>query len=205
MGAYCASAKRLSLVAVALVAIAQGASAQICLQDALPADFAAGTNDGTVAAADVSLAPALDESFGDAELPPAWTVSPWTGGTSEPVDGSLFTDGALVATAATYPAGRTLEFTATFAAEAYQHVGFGVDLNGAPWAIISTGGLGDQLYARTLSCRGQLRHADRARGPVRAAHIPDRLERGCGRLLRRRRADRVARDRDRALDARRRQ
>ena len=49
---------------------------------------------------------------------------------------------------ATYAAGRSLEFVATFTAAPFQHAGFATDLNAPPWAIFST--RGDSLfYART--------------------------------------------------------
>jgi hypothetical protein len=44
--------------------------------------------------------------------------------------------------------GRSLEFVATFAAVANQHVGFGTDLNSAPWALFSTKD-GSGLFARS--------------------------------------------------------
>ncbi len=58
-------------------------------------------------------------------------------------------NGARLGTTATYNAGRSLEFVATFASESFQHVGFGVDYNAAPWAMFSTGADGTTLKART--------------------------------------------------------
>ena len=46
-------------------------------------------------------------------------------------------------------AGRSLEFVATFATESFQHIGFGIDYNAAPWAMFSTGADGTTLKART--------------------------------------------------------
>ena len=57
-------------------------------------------------------------------------------------------DGALVGTSGTYAVGRSLDFVATFTTEAFQHVGFGVDLATGPWAIFSTAN-GGALYARS--------------------------------------------------------
>ena len=64
----------------------------------------------------------------------------------------LSVDGALAAAPGTYDAGQSLAFRATFTGDAFQHVGFGTDFNGAPWAMFSTGGgaLPVGLYARTL-------------------------------------------------------
>ena len=47
-------------------------------------------------------------------------------------------DRAVFITPATYTPTATFEFTATFRAVSAQHVGFGLDLVSAPWAIIST-------------------------------------------------------------------
>src|SRR6202140_1633952 len=41
------------------------------------------------------------------------------------------------------------DFVATFTTDGYQHIGFGVDFNSAPWAIFSTGGGGGSLLARS--------------------------------------------------------
>jgi len=64
--------------------------------------------------------------------------------------GAVVVDGGWAGTIATYPAGRTLEFVATFSGAAYQHVGFGETFDGAPWAIFSTAA-GGGLFARTAS------------------------------------------------------
>ena len=118
-----------------------------CLHDVLPADFAAGVNAGTATDVDVHLAAGLDQSF-DAPLPADWSVAPWSGGGSAAVvGGTLSVDGALVGPLASYTPGRTLEFTATFSGDAFQHVGFSDDFNSV-WAIFSTGG-GGALLART--------------------------------------------------------
>jgi cysteine-rich repeat protein len=141
---------RLLLIAAPVLSLAENASAQVCLVDALPADFAAGTSAGTATDADVRLAPGLDESFGDPALPAGWSMLPWnSGGSGAPVLGVLVVDGALVVTDAEYAPGRTLEFSATFAGEPFQHVGLAVDLNAPPWAIFSTGAGGTELLART--------------------------------------------------------
>jgi hypothetical protein len=58
-------------------------------------------------------------------------------------------DGALVGTNALFGPGRSLEFVATFSASPFQHIGFGADLNGYPWAIFSTGFGGGSLMANT--------------------------------------------------------
>src|SRR5207248_9573065 len=49
-----------------------------------------------------------------------------------------------------FPAGRSLEFVATFSGAAFQHVGLADTLDAAPWAIFSTLN-GGALFARTNS------------------------------------------------------
>ena len=121
-----------------------------CLADSTASDFAAGTSAGTVAGVDVSLAPAIDEAFSGTLLPPGWTETQWTGGDAEVEAGSLVVDGAYAGPAALFSPGATLEFSATFGGEPYQHVGFATDFDQEPWAIFSTGAPpGGTLKART--------------------------------------------------------
>ncbi len=91
------------------------------------------------------LKPTEGSEFGGSSLPAGWESCPWstpegcapgTGGTVS--GGSLHLDEAYARTAATYGAGRAIEFRATFTGQIRQHVGFGVDLNNnANWAIFS--------------------------------------------------------------------
>ncbi len=63
-------------------------------------------------------------------------------------NGRAIVDGARFSTDALFAPGAALEFVATFGAESFQHVGFGLTLNETPWALFSTGG-GLGVYART--------------------------------------------------------
>jgi hypothetical protein len=129
------------------------------LTDSTTADFAAGTQSGTYAGAsgvaqdgEVQLSPTVAEEFDGPQIPSAWSVTPWTsGGAGSIASSALAVDGARAGTTATYPSGRSLEFFATLGGAPFRHVGFGVDLNNAPWGIFSTGGgsLATGLYART--------------------------------------------------------
>ena len=130
------------------------------LTDSSLADFAGGvTGTGTFAGSssdtadgEVQLAPTIGDEFAGSALPAGWTATPWgTGGTGTVGGGLLTVDGARAGPTATYAAGRTLEFVATFANAPYQHAGFGVDYNSAPWAMFSTGGgsLPVGLYVRS--------------------------------------------------------
>jgi hypothetical protein len=125
------------------------------------ADFGAGTPgadtavgaSGAAANGEVQLHPAVGEEFGGAALPGDWFATPWGGGGGATVSGgALHVNGARSGTNGTSGPPRTAEFSAAFAAAAFQHVGFGLDYNGAPWAMFSTGGGGAGpvgLYART--------------------------------------------------------
>ena len=95
------------------------------------------------------LKPTAGAEFGGSALPGDWTSAPWSaGGGATVAGGRLQVDGASAGTNATYSAGRTLEFDATFTAAPFQTAGFATDLNAPPWATFST--QGDSLfYART--------------------------------------------------------
>ena len=91
----------------------------------------------------------MEPSSGGATLPVGWTSIPWaTGGASTVAQGVVTVDGARAQTDALFGPGASLEFVATFGTAGFQHVGFGVTLDAAPWAIFSTRD-GGALYART--------------------------------------------------------
>jgi hypothetical protein len=124
------------------------------------ADFGAGTPGAETAVGasgagtdgEVQLHPAVGEEFGGAALPGDWFATPWeSGGGATVSDGSLHVNGARSGTTAAFAPGRTTEFSGTFAAAPFEHIGFGVDYNDVPWAMFSTGGgsLPVGLYART--------------------------------------------------------
>ncbi len=130
--------------------------------DTTVADFSAGlllsnvyvaqTTDG-----ELLLAPTEGEEFSAASLPETWSSAAWEFGCpgSAAVGGGLLTvNGARAGTVALFPAGRSLEFVATFTGAANQHAGFGDTLNDASgWGIFSTGG-GGALQARTRTAAG---------------------------------------------------
>jgi hypothetical protein len=139
------------VVTVGLVGTAT-ASAQTQVDD----DFSGGTLDNTEVfpPGDLALSPNFDisEEFDGTALPTDWEGVPWAaGGTATVAGGVLTVDGARANTTALYDPGRSVDFAATFTADPFQHVGFGTTLDGAPWAIFSTGGgaLPVGLYART--------------------------------------------------------
>ena len=130
--------------------------------DTTVSDFSAGTPGANTYVSEtgngeVILKPTEGQEFsGGPGLPAGWSSSTWessgggAGGTATVSGGSLHVDGALAGTDATFSPGHALEFVATFGATAFQHVGFGVDVNTSPnWAMFSTNNTADQLFART--------------------------------------------------------
>ena len=118
------------------------------------------------AAARLTLTPALAEGFAGTALPVGWSSLGLGGGRRGVGRGRQrpAADGALFQTDALYGSGRSLEFTATFGATSFQHVGFAggpETYNGPPWAMFSTGSGGAGLLARTTDGVDADRHADR--------------------------------------------
>ncbi len=105
---------------------------------------------------EVILRPAVGSEFFGASLPPDWSIWQYpatgSGGTAQVSAGIMTVNGARVGTNATYGPGQSLEFVATFTAEPYQHVGFGVDFFATGWAIFST----DSTNGTTLQARSNL-------------------------------------------------
>jgi N,N-dimethylformamidase beta subunit-like protein/uncharacterized protein DUF4082/Big-like domain-containing protein/K319-like protein/purple acid phosphatase-like protein len=96
------------------------------------------------------LPAATASEFTGSALPAGWESVPWaSGGTATVSGGALVVNGARTDPTTLSAAGHSVEFVATFSAEPFQHVGFGTDLNGAPWAIFSTGTAGTALQARS--------------------------------------------------------
>jgi hypothetical protein len=119
------------------------------------ADFAQGTlsgaSTGATADGEIVLAPLVLESFSGSGVPSGWNSAAWNSGGGTAVGGGVATvDGAMLSTSAMFQPGSTVEFTATLTGDAYQHMGWGVDLSGPPWAMFSTRE-GNALYARTSS------------------------------------------------------
>ncbi len=127
--------------------------------DTTVADFNAGTLDACVVDATVGdgalrLGAAIDETFSGTALPAGWSSHAWSGGTPTVSGGLLTVNGAYARNDTLYGPGRTLEFVATFNADAYQHIGFGANeptFNNGPWIMFSTGNTGTQLYARIVT------------------------------------------------------
>lgn len=123
------------------------------MDSALP-DFAAGTGTcspvtlGTGGA--VIITPAVSAEFTSATLPSGWVSNVWSAPGGFTLDGTAITvDGAIVASGGAYTSGISLEFTATFSGQPFQNVGLAANpAFDAPWIIFSTGGSGNNLYAR---------------------------------------------------------
>ncbi|MEO8681505.1 MAG: Ig-like domain-containing protein, partial [Vicinamibacterales bacterium] len=149
------------------------------LRDTAATDFAAGTTTGTYVSqtndGEVILTPTTGSEFSGPTLPSGWISLPWgSGGYSMIENGVLVVDGARVASCVTDVNGacvpgettdstpsavftppHSLEFSARFSGDQYQHAGFAVTFSSAsePWAIFSTLG-GGALYARTNTGAG---------------------------------------------------
>ncbi len=110
------------------------------------------TGDGEVA-----LPATAGSEFSGTSLPADWQIMSWpttTGGSATVGNGVLTVDGSRAGTQALYGVGRSLEFTATFTGDPFQHVGFATDFStGSPWAVFSTRE-GGNLYARTETGAG---------------------------------------------------
>jgi hypothetical protein len=110
-----------------------------------PGIYLSQTDDG-----EISLQPAVGGDFFGTALPAGWSSAEWNaGGASTVSGGMLLVDGARANTDALFGPGQSLEFVATFGSNPFRHVGFGVTLNDAPWAIFSTFSGDGSLYART--------------------------------------------------------
>lgn len=131
------------------------ASTSVTLGDTSVADFAAGTGSGTAvvqtADGEVALAPAAGDEFSGTTLPTGWTSTTIaTGGTTTVGAGVLTLNGNRVNTSATFSAGRSLEFVATFRGENNQSVGLGSSLGSStPYAVFGVSGGNLQAQTRT--------------------------------------------------------
>jgi hypothetical protein len=99
----------------------------------------------------VQLAPSIRDDFGAASLGSQWTVRSWGAATPATVGGgAVSVAGGMIETTGTYP-GQIVEGLVRFGAASFQHFGLATGLasvGGEAWAIFSTAGTSDQLYAR---------------------------------------------------------
>jgi len=122
--------------------------------DTTEADFALGTLVNTVIAGtgngEVTLVPAARAEFSGTSLPTGWSATIYaTGGSAAVASGKVSINGARVSADALFGPGRSLEFSAVFTGAAFQNIGLGTDFNSPPWAMFSTGSMGNQLMVRT--------------------------------------------------------
>ena len=128
--------------------------------DTTVSDFGAGTPDANTYISEMSngeviLKPAEGQEFsGGPGLPAGWGSQTWesqgggAGGSATVSGGALHVDGAFAGTNATFAAGHSLDFEATFGAASFQHVAFTDNFNSA-WAMFSTRGSNNQLFTST--------------------------------------------------------
>ena len=138
-------------VAAALVAGALGTATGTAQAASQVDDFTGGAlTETAVVDGGVELA-TFNQSF---NANPGWTTTPWsiaecpTAGGSEVLGGVMNVDGARV-DSGKGQVGSSLMFRATFGAEGFQHVGYGVDFNTEPrWAMFSTSNTMNRVFAR---------------------------------------------------------
>jgi hypothetical protein len=144
------------------------------LHDTSIFDFKAGTTGPNTYASqsgdgEVTLAPQIGAEFEGPGLPAGWVEAQYSPNGFSVIDnGVLMVDGARVATCMTdshgaciadnlapqpvgnLPVGQSVEFSARFSGDQFQHAGFAQLLNSGsePWALFSTLS-GGQMYART--------------------------------------------------------
>ena len=128
--------------------------------DTTVSDFGAGTPDANTYISEMSngeviLKPAEGQEFsGGPGLPAGWASQTWesqgggSGGSATVAGGALHVDGAFAGTNATFAAGHSLDFEATFGAAPFQHVAFTDNFTSA-WAMFSTRGSTNQLSTST--------------------------------------------------------
>ncbi|HYR43605.1 MAG TPA: cadherin-like domain-containing protein, partial [Terriglobia bacterium] len=119
----------------------------------LVSDFTPGGGSIVMTSIDM-ITPASQTSLSTSGLPADWFTTGWfEGGSATTSNGTLTIDGARAGSNVLYSPGQSLEFVAAFSGDAWQHIGFGLDYNTAPWIIFSTF-QGGGLYARTRTQDG---------------------------------------------------
>jgi methionine-rich copper-binding protein CopC len=123
------------------------------------ADFTAGTQGGTVVGTggDVRLqaATTFNDDFTGTALGSGWASTSWApfggGPTSVTVSGGILSVGGAGVFSTASATGATVEGRVSFGAAPFQHFGLATDFTDAPgnyWAVFSTGGTTNTLFAR---------------------------------------------------------
>jgi hypothetical protein len=161
--------------------------AAACMTDETAAQFGQGTLDAntvitTTGDGEVMLKGALDQEFSGSSLPGDWTSVTWESGGAVTVSGGMATVDAarITPTSLTgYGPGRALEFVATFAATANQHIGLadgdnttnGMFSGVTNWVMFSTWNVaGPNLYAR-LAIAGTQTNLSLGTGYLGSPHL----------------------------------
>jgi methionine-rich copper-binding protein CopC len=124
-------------------------------------DFSSGTNNGTIvtnnAGGEITLAPALNDDFSENSLaaPSTWSTESWAsqgGGVSSVAlsNGILTMSGTAILSSQSF-VNSAVEAEIAFGASPYQHFGLTTSFDsvaGNYWALFSTGGTTNSLYAR---------------------------------------------------------
>src|SRR5262249_44487963 len=131
-------------------------AARAVWQQATASDFSAGTFAGTALASPtaggVQLAPTFADDFtGTALNTAAWAKTAWGSGAKVAVSGGVVSVAASAITSAKSAGSSGVSGSVNFAAAPYQHFGLATGLAtaaGNSWAIFSTAGTTNTLYAR---------------------------------------------------------
>jgi hypothetical protein len=111
----------------------------------------AGAYVADTAGGEITLAPIAGTEFSGTSLPAGWISQALTAsGGSTVANGSIRVNGAVAVAPATFTAGRTLEFVATFSGAPFQNVGFGLTSPTIPPLAMFGVKADGQLYARAL-------------------------------------------------------
>jgi hypothetical protein len=141
-------------VAAALSALAIGPAAALAapgsFADDAAADFGAGAAQPTLTVGDqITLKQGLITEPFNAGLPSTLVATP---GTAASVSAGVLTvDGGNVQDTRSFGTNQVLEFRAAFSTDRFESIGFATDLDHGPWALFSTGGLGDNFRVTTRS------------------------------------------------------
>jgi hypothetical protein len=128
-------------------------------QQTTAADFSAGTQSSTLvtnnSGGEVQLAPSFEDDFNGTTLGSSWTTTSWAslggGPANVSVSGGILSVAGSEVRSVQNVLGSTIEGRINFAAAPYLHFGVATNLNatsGNYWAIFSTAGSTNTLYAR---------------------------------------------------------
>ena len=100
--------------------------------------------------------PVTEVDFPGPDSPPDFEILPYVAEGGVIFDGQAHVNGALFQTISTFPVNTTVEFSAKFENEAFQHIGFAADIDVGPWIMFSTSNTTTTIFARVNTGMGPL-------------------------------------------------